>query len=84
MIVSSSSDEKTPEIECTSGSIISLSKLTVNYPLIPRNELIVQEQLDAGSYGSVFKGIWNVKKATKPLIVALKKVFMLEREVHYY
>lgn len=84
MMTSSSSDEKLPEIKCTSGSIVLISKLTANYPLIPRNELVVQEQLGAGSYGFVFKGVWNVKKVSKPLVVALKKVFMLEREVAFF
>lgn len=83
MVTSSSSEDKTPEIECDSGSIVPISKLSSNYPLIPREELVVQEQLGAGTYGSVFKGLWRVKYANQPIVVALKKVFMLEREVTY-
>lgn len=63
-----------------------------NYPIIPRSELRVLEQLGAGTYGSVFRGIWTPAqqsngsdvgdtKDSKWLTVALKKVFMLEKEV---
>src|SRR4051812_4773509 len=66
-----------------------------NYPLIPRSELKILEQLGAGTYGSVFKGLWTPTSqamnggtakeggsATPTTItVALKKVFILEKEV---
>uniref|UniRef100_A0AC34Q658 Mitogen-activated protein kinase kinase kinase n=1 Tax=Panagrolaimus sp. JU765 TaxID=591449 RepID=A0AC34Q658_9BILA len=51
----------------------------VSYPRIPRENLEVQEQLGCGSFGSVYRGIW--KNVGKELVVAMKKVFMLEKEV---
>ncbi|VDK48365.1 unnamed protein product [Anisakis simplex] len=49
-----------------------------NYPIIPRDELELCEQLGAGAYGSVYLGKWKTKG--KVMTVALKKVFMLEKE----
>ncbi|KAF7638530.1 hypothetical protein Mgra_00001904 [Meloidogyne graminicola] len=54
--------------------------LTNNYYLIPREQLIVKEQLGIGTYGAVFKGIWERPDGNN-LVVAMKKVFMLEKEV---
>jgi sterile alpha motif and leucine zipper-containing kinase AZK len=56
----------------------SSTKLT-SYPRIPRNDLVVQDQLGCGSFGSVYRGIWRCDG--KEQVVALKKVFMLEKEV---
>lgn len=50
-----------------------------NYPIIARDELELGEQLGAGAYGSVYRGIWKTKG--REITVALKKVFMLEKEV---
>ncbi|KAI1720005.1 protein tyrosine kinase domain-containing protein [Ditylenchus destructor] len=72
--MSSSSDDRTPEISS------AIARLTVRYPEIPRKELRVGEQLGAGSFGSVYKGVWTTSSG-QTLIVALKKVFMLEKEV---
>lgn len=49
------------------------------YPVIPRAQLELKEQLGFGTYGSVHRGIW--KNGDKEYTVALKKVFMLEKEV---
>uniref|UniRef100_A0A0N5BPH7 Protein kinase domain-containing protein n=1 Tax=Strongyloides papillosus TaxID=174720 RepID=A0A0N5BPH7_STREA len=49
---------------------------TVNYPIIPREELILQDQLGVGTFGTVYKGYWQ----TKYLDVAMKKVFELDKE----
>uniref|UniRef100_A0A915APR1 Mitogen-activated protein kinase kinase kinase n=1 Tax=Parascaris univalens TaxID=6257 RepID=A0A915APR1_PARUN len=49
-----------------------------NYPIIARDELELGEQLGAGAYGSVYRGIWKTKG--REITVALKKVFMLEKE----
>ena len=54
------------------------AKLT-SYPRIPRNDLEVQDQLGCGSFGSVYRGIWRCDG--KEQVVAMKKVFMLEKEV---
>ncbi|KAL7076427.1 hypothetical protein ACQ4LE_004394 [Meloidogyne hapla] len=51
-----------------------------NYSLIPREQLIVKEQLGIGTYGAVFKGLWE-RPDGRNLSVAMKKVFMLEKEV---
>uniref|UniRef100_A0A7E4UX48 Mitogen-activated protein kinase kinase kinase 20 n=1 Tax=Panagrellus redivivus TaxID=6233 RepID=A0A7E4UX48_PANRE len=51
----------------------------ISYPRIPREDLEVLDQLGCGSFGSVYKGIW--RKDNKEQEVALKKVFMLEKEV---
>ncbi|KAI1727612.1 protein tyrosine kinase domain-containing protein [Ditylenchus destructor] len=72
--MSSSSDDRTPEISS------AIARLTIRYPEIPRKELRVGEQLGAGSFGSVYKGVWTTSSG-QTLIVALKKVFMLEKEV---
>jgi len=50
-----------------------------SYPRIPREDLEVQDQLGCGSFGSVYRGIW--RSSGKELVVAMKKVFMLEKEV---
>jgi hypothetical protein len=57
------------------------TKLT-SYPRIPRNDLVVQDQLGCGSFGSVYRGIWRCDG--KEQVVALKKVFMLEKEVVFH
>uniref|UniRef100_A0A0N5AQD9 Protein kinase domain-containing protein n=1 Tax=Syphacia muris TaxID=451379 RepID=A0A0N5AQD9_9BILA len=49
-----------------------------NYPLISRDDLILGERLGTGAYGSVYRGIW--KNCSKEVAVAIKKVFMLEKE----
>ena len=51
-----------------------------SYPRIPREDLEVQDQLGCGSFGSVYRGIW--RSSEKELVVAMKKVFMLEKEVY--
>uniref|UniRef100_A0A914HJD9 Mitogen-activated protein kinase kinase kinase n=1 Tax=Globodera rostochiensis TaxID=31243 RepID=A0A914HJD9_GLORO len=50
------------------------------YPLILRDQLEVGEQLGAGTYGSVFRGRW-AKAGGVGKIVAMKKVFLLDKEV---
>jgi sterile alpha motif and leucine zipper-containing kinase AZK len=62
----------------SSGESRESTKLT-SYPRIPRSDLEVQDQLGCGSFGSVYRGIWRCDG--KEQIVALKKVFMLEKEV---
>lgn len=62
-----------------SSSSDSSSDKLLTYPRIPREDLEVQDQLGCGSFGSVYRGIW--RNAGKELVVALKKVFMLEKEV---
>ncbi|TKR78103.1 hypothetical protein L596_018964 [Steinernema carpocapsae] len=49
-----------------------------SYPLIPRPDIDIGKQLGRGAYGSVYKGTW--KNGDHELVVALKKVFMLEKE----
>jgi hypothetical protein len=47
------------------------------YPVIQRLDLSIGQQLGCGSFGSVYYAIWKSRNMT----VALKKVFMLEKEV---
>jgi hypothetical protein len=42
----------------------------------------VQQHLGAGTFGSVFKGLWE-RPDGSALPVALKKVFILEKEVGF-
>nr|CAD2139385.1 unnamed protein product [Meloidogyne enterolobii] len=62
------------------STIDGLNTLFDNYSLIPREQLIVKEQLGIGTYGAVFKGLWE-RPDGRTLSVAMKKVFMLEKEV---
>lgn len=91
---SASSTSSTSDGKATTESPLETPPATKlsNYPLIPRPELRVLEQLGAGTFGSVFRGIWTPSqqfsgsdvgdaKDSKSLTVALKKVFMLEKEV---
>jgi hypothetical protein len=43
----------------------------------------VQQHLGAGTFGSVFKGLWE-RPDGSALPVALKKVFILEKEVGFF
>lgn len=78
----------------SSSSSSEQTQTVATYPIIPKSDLIVKEQLGVGTvcdrnkvmkvtspfkYGSVHKGIW--KNGDKEVTVALKKVFMLEKEV---
>lgn len=47
------------------------------YPIISRSDLVIGQQLGCGSFGSVYRAVWKSRNMT----VALKKVFMLEKEV---
>uniref|UniRef100_A0A0N4ZEY9 Mitogen-activated protein kinase kinase kinase n=1 Tax=Parastrongyloides trichosuri TaxID=131310 RepID=A0A0N4ZEY9_PARTI len=47
-----------------------------DYPIISRDELILQTQLGVGTFGTVYKGYWEAKD----LDVAMKKVFELDKE----
>uniref|UniRef100_A0A1I8AB35 Pkinase_Tyr domain-containing protein n=1 Tax=Steinernema glaseri TaxID=37863 RepID=A0A1I8AB35_9BILA len=49
-----------------------------SYPLIPRPHIELGQQLGRGAYGSVYKGTWN--NGDQSIVVAVKKVFMLEKE----
>lgn len=51
-----------------------------NYPIIPREDLTLGAALGAGAYGSVYRGTWRT--GGKEVQVAIKKVFMLEKEVY--
>lgn len=77
-----SSSDDTPPSTSLQNSLNQKIRVTTNYPLIPKTQLEVQEQLGVGTYGSVHKGIWKTNNGLK-LVVALKKVFMLEKEVYY-
>uniref|UniRef100_A0A0K0DZ30 Protein kinase domain-containing protein n=1 Tax=Strongyloides stercoralis TaxID=6248 RepID=A0A0K0DZ30_STRER len=57
------------------SNTMSMEK-SINYPIIPKQELTLQNQLGVGTFGTVYKGYWN----TKYLDVALKKVFDLDKE----
>uniref|UniRef100_A0A914X812 Mitogen-activated protein kinase kinase kinase n=1 Tax=Plectus sambesii TaxID=2011161 RepID=A0A914X812_9BILA len=48
------------------------------YPIIDRDDLEIGEQLSVGSFGAVYRGKWKPKN----LVVAVKKVFMLEKEAY--
>jgi hypothetical protein len=81
-------EQHPPSYTTTSNSSSSSHNSDLaNYPQIQREHLILQEHLDSGTYGSVFKGIWmrqtsaGTKSIKRPLRVALKKVFLLEKEV---
>ena len=76
----SSSSHHQDESPGSGGGEEDESNLAIsNYPIIPREELILGEQLGAGAYGSVYRGVWKV--GNKEVTVALKKVFVLEKEV---
>uniref|UniRef100_A0A914VMS5 Mitogen-activated protein kinase kinase kinase n=1 Tax=Plectus sambesii TaxID=2011161 RepID=A0A914VMS5_9BILA len=47
------------------------------YPVIQRTDLTIGHQLGCGSFGSVYRAVWKSQNMT----VAVKKVFMLEKEV---
>uniref|UniRef100_A0AC35UEW2 Protein kinase domain-containing protein n=1 Tax=Rhabditophanes sp. KR3021 TaxID=114890 RepID=A0AC35UEW2_9BILA len=49
---------------------------TINYPIIPRDDLDLLQQFSSGSFGCVFHGHWK----SKNLHVAIKKVFQLDKE----
>lgn len=48
----------------------------ISYPIISREELVLQTQLGVGTFGTVYKGYWKAKC----LDVAMKKVFELDKE----
>ncbi|VDK40152.1 unnamed protein product [Gongylonema pulchrum] len=56
--------------------------VTPTYPIIPRTDLEIGKQLGFGAHGTVFEGyLKHVEGGSRK--VALKKVFMLEKEVHH-
>ncbi len=49
------------------------------YPVVDRSELLIGNQLGVGTYGSVYHAVWRSVDGIRA--VALKKVFILEKEV---
>ncbi|KAL3113508.1 hypothetical protein niasHT_013618 [Heterodera trifolii] len=69
-----------PSTSSGSSSPSTCCRQLSGYPVIPREQLEIGEQLGAGTYGSVFRGWWT-KTDGNLLCVAMKKVFMLDKEV---
>ncbi|CAB3403579.1 unnamed protein product [Caenorhabditis bovis] len=63
----------------TSGSSSTSLADRVLFPEIRREDIDLGDQLGTGTFGAVFKGTWS-RPNGQIVIVALKKVFVLEKE----